>query len=202
MATKKANNETKFSDRKMMLLLYPDDPTHVKAMEIIKQSYDYACILHDRDYFTEEDEVKNPEHVAGTIKKPHWHIVIRLGNNARWNTAVASELGIGLNYIQSIRSMDNALLYLIHYNDGDKAQYDISEVKGNMKAKLKMLVNSDNKTEGEKIVDIIQYIKDYNGYIKVTDFAEYCATNGYWAEFRRSGAIFLKIIEEHNKKFC
>lgn len=194
-------SQEKFRKRYMNLLLYPEDPKHLEAIEKIKQSYDYAMILHERDIYTKEDEAKNSDNKEGTLKKPHWHVVLRFKNQV-WNTALAKDLGIGVNYIQEPRSFDNSLMYLIHYNDPDKVQYDISEVKGNITTKLKELINASNKTEGEKVVEIIQYIKDYKGYIKVTDFAEYCASNGYWSEFRRSGAIFLKIIEEHNKHFC
>ena len=98
----------KFRDRKLALLLYPDDPSHVEAMEKIKTSYDYVAILHDKDY-TED----------GEIKKPHWHVVLRFGN-ATWNSAVAKDLGIEQNYTEKVRNMNNAILYLIHYNDSDK----------------------------------------------------------------------------------
>ena len=36
----------------------------------------YAYILHDKDEYTEVDEQKNPEHKAGTLKEPHWHVVL------------------------------------------------------------------------------------------------------------------------------
>lgn len=59
----------------------------------------------------------------------------------------------------------------------------------------------NEKSEGEKVVDLIAYIKEYNGRLSITDFAVYCAKNGYWAEFRRSASILLKIIEEKNNYF-
>lgn len=47
----------KYRARVHMLLLYPDCESHVKAIEKIKQSYDYAMILHDKDC-DENGEVK------------------------------------------------------------------------------------------------------------------------------------------------
>ena len=40
----------------------------------------YEYILHDKDTWTEYDEAKNPEHVAGTLKEPHFHLVLVLFN--------------------------------------------------------------------------------------------------------------------------
>ena len=191
---------SKYRSRTHMLLLYPEDLTHLNAIEKIKQSYDYALILHDKDIFTVEDETKNQEHKAGTYKKAHYHIIIRF-NQAKWNTAISNELGIDLNYIEEVKNFNNALMYLIHYNDTDKTQYEINEVQGNLRNRLIETINKNEKNEGEKVADLIQFIKNHDSIITVTDFAEYCALNGYWAEFRRSGAIFCKIIEEHNNKY-
>lgn len=187
----------KYRDRKHMLLLYPEDATHMEALEKIRQSYDYAAVLHDRDYWTEEDEKKDSKHVAGELKKAHYHVVIRT-SNPTWSSALCKELGIAENYCEKPRGFESALQYLIHYNDIDKATYDIDEVFGPLKVKLVESINKTEKSEGEKVVELIAFIRDYDGPLKITDFAEYCAKNGYWSEFRRSGAIFCKIIEEHN----
>lgn len=194
-------SKDKYRSRVHMLLLYPDDKSHAEALEKIPYSYDYAMILHDKDYFTEEDEKKNPDHKAGQLKKPHYHIVLRF-NQAVWSTAICKALGIEHNYIEDCKRFDNALQYLIHYNDTDKAQYSIEEVKGNLRSKLVESINKVEKSEGEKVVELIQFIKDYDGKLTVTEFAEFCALNGYWGEFRRSGSIFCKMIEEKNLRDC
>lgn len=36
----------------------------------------YEYIYHDKDTYTEYDESKNPEHKAGELKVPHYHLVI------------------------------------------------------------------------------------------------------------------------------
>lgn len=55
-------SKEKYRSRVHMLLLYPDNEQHCQAVEKIKQSYDYAMILHNRDYFVDGDnagELKN-----------------------------------------------------------------------------------------------------------------------------------------------
>lgn len=176
----------KFRSRSHMLLLYPDNELHMSALDMIKTSYDYALILHNKD--TNED---------GELKKDHYHVVIRF-NQPKWNTALAKELSIELNFIQEVRKFENALQYLIHYNDKDKAQYSIDNVHGTLKTKLTESINKIEKSEGEKVTELLTYITEKKGILTITEFAHFCATNGYWAEFRRSGSIFCKIIEEHN----
>ena len=189
-------SKEKYRSRVHMLLLYPDNEQHVKAVEKIKQSYDYALILHDKDYFTEDTE----QHVRGELKKEHWHIVLRF-NQAVWSTAICKELGIEHNYIENVKRFDNAIQYLIHYNDSDKAQYTVEEVQGNLKQKLVESINKVEKSESEKVVELIEFIERQENRISIKAFASYCASQGYWSEFRRSATIFIKIIDEHNQRF-
>lgn len=179
----------KYRNRTHLLMLYPEDKTHMEALEKIKKSFDYACILHDRDI----DE-------NGNLKKLHYHVVLRCSNQ-QWNTALAKELGITENYFEEPRSFDNALLYLIHYNDSDKYQYSIDEVQGNLVKRLREKINSNEKTEGEKVSELIEFIESHERRISIKEFAKYCAVNGYWSEFRRSGAIFCRMLDEHNMNF-
>lgn len=188
---------TKFRDRKYMLLLYPDNESHCKAMENIAKNYDYCSILHDRDTFTKQDEEINPDHKAGKPKKAHWHIVLKF-KDAVWNTALAKDLGIEEKFIEKAKNLDRALAYLLHYYDTDKEQYCIEEVDGPLQVRLHEILNKEEKTEGEKVGELIEWITSRESRITVTEFARYCAVNGFWSEFRRSGAIFCKIIDEHN----
>lgn len=176
----------KYRSRTHLILLYPDCKEHIEALEKIKQKYDYAMILHDKDT-TEE----------GELKKEHWHIVIRFKDGV-WSTAICKELGIEHNYIEEVKRFDNALKYLIHYNDKDKYQYSLEEVSGSIKTRLTEIVKKEEKSEAEKVIEIIEYIESQNKRITIKAFANYCASQGYWSEFRRSASIFIRMIDEHN----
>lgn len=178
---------TKYRSRTHALLLYPDDLSHQNAIEKITQSYDYALVLHNRDVVPE----------SGELKKAHYHVIIRFSNQ-QWNSKLCKDLGITMNYCREVKNFDNALMYLMHYNDSDKAQYSIDEIKGNLKSRLKERISSINKSEGEKVVELFDYIDSNDKFISVKEFATFCAKNGYWSEFRRSATIFLKVLDEHN----
>lgn len=171
-----------YRSRSMGLLLYPEDPTHVEALERVK-AYPYGLIKHDMD----KDE-------KGEILKPHWHVVLRL-KNAVWNTALAKDLGISPQYIQQIRSEEAALEYLIHANEPEKYQYQISDVTGPLQRKLVDYLAKDDVPEGEKVLDMIKVLQEFPT-MSIKEFAIYCAASGYWDVFRRSAIVFIKIIEE------
>jgi len=177
----------KYRSRRFCILLYPlEDETHKKAYEYIKNNYDYASIVHNRD--------KNEE---GEIKKSHTHIVISFPN-AKWNSAVAEELGITPNYIEKCRSLDNALEYLIHFNDDTKEQYDIEEVQGNLKSQLKRIIANDGKDENEKALELTEFINTYPGPLNEFIFIQYVCSVGMWDVFRRASIIYLRLIDKHN----
>lgn len=180
----------KFKDRKFCLLLYPDNADHMDALEKIKQSYDYACVLHDKD--VDED---------GVIKKAHYHVVILAGKNAIWSTALSKNIGLDVNFIQQCRNVDRSLEYLIHFNEEEKHQYDLEEVKGTLKSRLSQLINTVGKGESDKVSELIEFIEGYEGHLTISTFSKHCASVGMWDVFRRAGTIFIKIIEEHNYKF-
>ena len=180
---------SKYRNRRHAVLLYPDCPSHVQALATIEKTYDHCYILHDKDL---NDD--------GSLKKPHWHVVISC-KHATWNTALAKELDIPLNYIQEIRNIDLMLEYLIHANEEEKHQYFLDDVKGtaNLKHQLKKSIEIDTLSEGDKVIELIEIIENADKEISISSFSRACAMMGRWDIFRRSGAIFLKMIEEKNK---
>lgn len=187
------NQEKSKKDRKFCGVWYPEDNSHCRALEYVIQNYKCAYILHDKDC----DEY-------GELKKPHWHVVFTLENGAspRYSSAIAKELEIEENYVQCCKKVDSALKYLIHIDNPEKYQYDVDEVYGELKIKLKEVMQKGSESEGERVNELLEYIVTRDEKITMLDFSRYCAINGYWDVFRRSGAIFIKIIDEHNNKYC
>lgn len=179
---------TKFRARTFCLILYDEDETHTKAIKKIKQSYDYAMICHDRD--TDD---------KGEVLKAHYHVVLKF-SNAKWNTALAEELGITENYIEEARNIKRALLYLIHFYDEDKFQYTTEDVTGPLKKKLVEYLRSEGKTESEKVLEILEEIENTDHEITYFAFCKHCASIGYYDVIRRSSSLITKVIDEHNRK--
>lgn len=180
----------KFRSTNFNLVLYEEDKTHMNALEKIKASYDYAFIVHDLDV----------DDSTGELKKAHYHVVIRF-KNAKWNTALAEELGITENYLQDCRSLKRSLLYLIHYYEPDKHQYDIELVQGPLKKRLKEFITNEGKSESEKVLEIFQEIDKCDYFIDYKIFVKHIAKIGYWDVLRRSSSIILRYLDLHNQEY-
>lgn len=187
---------TKERSRIWNMILYPEDPLHMKAIEYIRKEFQYVGILHGMDQWTEEDEKQNPEHKAGTFKKPHMHFVIRF-TQARWNTSLSDVLGVPINYMERCRSFDNSAVYLLHEGCDDKYQYDISELEGPLVPSVIKLL--ENANEDERVIKLVKLIST-SGYIHWEDLVIMACNNGLYADLRRMGYILGKIVEEHNLK--
>lgn len=173
--------------RNWALLLYPDCEEHMVALDrLANGDYDYIGILHDKDV---EDD--------GALKKAHYHICLRYPN-AVVKGSVARSLGIQENYLGKINNWKKATQYLIHYNDDDKYQYDISELIGSRHLIDELIKTlSTERDEVSKVIDIIDYV-DSSAEMSYTRLVRWSAENGCWDVLRRGGAIFCRVVEEHN----
>ena len=190
-------------DRKWRLLLYPEDPTHAACMKLLDEAgYKYAAILHDKDVhdgIPDEDD-ENTAGEIGTLKKPHWHVVIKTVN-AQYPTALAKELGITPNYFKTCKNFDKACTYLVHGDEkhSDKFQYDISEVFGPLAPHVAKLMQGDD--EGIKVIEIVKKIDSISGKANYRDMLLWACENGLYGEFRRLGNGIGYLIKEHNDSF-
>lgn len=174
---------SKLRSRLWNVLLYLDDPSHVFAMELIRANFNYVAILHDKD----SDE-------NGELKKPHLHVILKF-TQARWNTALADELGIKLNYMEKTGSWDSSARYLLHDGCDDKFQYDASELEGPLvPAVMKLLANDDENIRLMKILDLM----NGEGFLTLTQFTRMCCEAGLYADWRRMGYLGVRILDEHN----
>ena len=94
---------------------------------------DYCYIVHDKDVYTEADELKNPDHKEGRLKPAHIHLLLRFQDNQPQKLSnIAKWFKIPENFVQKIKSSWlNALSYQIHKNAPEKYQYDVSGVNCN-----------------------------------------------------------------------
>lgn len=182
--------------RNWCMVLYPEDSTHADCMEFLKrEGWQYAAILHDRDFW-EEGESEN--HVAGELKKPHWHVVICL-KNPQYRNGLAKELGIKPNYLEVCRGRDNALLYLVHDGYPDKFQYDTSDVFGSLAPNLEKLLLCED--EGERVMTILKILDSFPGLVTYRKLLEKAIENKLYGDFRRMGSGVRSLIEEHNMAY-
>lgn len=195
----------KVKTRKFVSVLYPDSDSYncQEVLHYVLENYDCAYILHDRDVWTDEDEKKNSEHKAGTLKKAHYHLVLRwVGMSPRYRGGLAKELKLPKESIEPVMadSIDGALLYLVHAGEKEKYQYDLSEVEGNLTDRLFSLLNyskEENPLE-EQLTEIMEYIECQPNKLKTAELLTFCIHRKYLTAYRKFSYQIHRILDEHN----
>lgn len=177
-------------------VLYPD-ATNYRCDDVINNiknlSYRFAMILHDDDYYTSNDDVD--ESLVGTQKKVHFHVVFFWDNSYQLGY-IAHKIGLPSNYLQKVASRNGAIQYLVHKNNPEKHQYNISDIVTNIeKLQSKYFSDDDCIMKASKI---LSYITSYPTYLTVTSVAEWSIQENCWDEFRRGQHLFTALINEHN----
>ena len=169
------------------VLLYPDNADHVAALEVIRSSFQYVGICHDKD--TNED---------GELLKPHYHLILKFPQ-ARWNSALADDLCIPINFFQRTRSFDNSGDYLLHENSPEKYQYDPDALEGPLAPLVLKRLASDD--ENLRALTLISLLDSTYSYISLREFMRLVCEKGLYSDMRRMGALVLRMLDEHNAQF-
>lgn len=112
----------------------------------------YAYILHDKD--TNED---------GTLKEPHYHIIIVTYNAKtvsavrRWFYGWVDKEGKDINTLgQACNDIYNAYDYLYHKNQPDKYQYDSDLIVSNNKGHFLGSADTDIDSATQMLFDLVK----------------------------------------------
>lgn len=154
------------------LELYPESDTlqfdtlfeKVKSVEFY--SCKYYAILHDKDVFDK----------TGELKKPHYHLLVKLDNAISIDKIIKSLLNERgtqeaiENDFSIVKSFKGMVRYLIHKDDSDKHQYDMNDIITNDR-NLSYYFNDNTIVENfQLITDIIKE----NKILTMRDLIYYC----------------------------
>lgn len=163
----------------------------------------YAYILHDKDIYTEEDEKKNSEHKAESLKEPHWHIYLQF-KDSQDTIYVAKWFNIAEQYVNKSGSghYEDMLLYLIHKNSCEKFQYGVNEVYSNFDYAKFIENNGILKPRIQELTDLIMEgtLREFNYYdfMTISEYQQYKSDILKAFEYRRdslyNGNRQLKVI--------
>lgn len=175
--------------RQYVAVLYEDDPSHVQALDEI-QRLPGAEWWYIRHYLDVKDDG------TGELKKPHWHVVLRL-KNPRHPDSLAASLGLAPNYLQVANKVSGAIRYLVHKDDSDKFQYPVSAVCTNASDVLRRAL-SDSLDDSTSARMILQFVQAQVACLSMSTLAFWCFENGCYAAFRRAYGMFRDVVREHN----
>ena len=191
MNKKKKKDRQKDKSREFLLMLYPDNPKHaflILALTADNSTYQSVGLLHDKDINLD----------TGELKKAHWHFYIRFVN-PRYITGVAKELDIEPHLIDFVESnfIEN-VKYFLHWNNPEKAQYNIDDLKGNLANLAKIKISELTVPVEMQCAELFNFINSFSGFCSYSTLYNYSLSLGYEKAVRRNVYHFKALLDAHN----
>lgn len=176
--------------RTFALELYPEDESHIITLNYIKNNFEYAYILHDKDIHEEDTE----EHKKGEKKKPHYHVIIAF-KNARTVDSIKKELN--LNYIMTCNFYAYTR-YLIHLGSPQKYQYSSNDIITNMSLRIENALKRDYNSEEQDARILLDFIfkKCNEGFLTFRMLTEYAIENDCLRELQKKSYFYNQFCDQ------
>ena len=178
--------------RNWTLLVYPEsapknwrtiiDDNHVQWIE---------SPLHDKD--------TNPD---GTIKKPHWHILIMYDGVKSYDQVESLTVKLKSPIPKRCESARGLVRYMIHLDNPEKFQYEKSEIIGHCGADVESFFEMTATNRLDKLKDITRYVLD-NHVTSFSDLVEYAITHDddWFTILADKNTLYInKLIDSEWKK--
>lgn len=190
--------------RYFRVLLYPDNPAHVAALEIIKDRY--------------KDDYVGIKHIGQDGDKDHYHLILWF-KNPRSTASVCRVLGFvdptdlpDDKFVRAIvksakrktdRQLKACCVYLTHKSAPEKEQYDISDLFGNsdyIEFTRKEIVKYDlhEIDMPDSVLGCLDFIRDQDDFIPASVFGRWLCNSPYFKA--HNNRIVWAALKEHNVK--
>lgn len=176
--------------------LYPEDDEHMKILDYIKQHFEYAYILHDRDIWEEEkvDEDGVTIHNPGEKKKQHYHVILNF-KNPRSLDKIKAELG--LKHLETCNFYFYSR-YLIHKDNPRKFQYNEDEILTNMKLRIHNALKRDYNSQEQDtriLLDFI-YSKTSQSSLTLRQLTDFAMENDCLLDLKKNINFYKYFIDD------
>lgn len=188
MPRKRGDGQGVKQDYKFLGVIYPDSESYnyFQVESAIKEYFSkWAFCVHDSDIDETGAPVKTHVHWVGVKKSgdgKHCPVPI---------STVSEKIGLEEHEIEFAKSERAAIRYLIHADDEDKYQYEITQIKCN----FSLLKYFKDRSAAMKSKIIYDYIKRERPSC-MSQVVDYVLDNNLYAEFRRGFAIWDTLIKE------
>jgi len=196
MATSVSVKRNDRKSRAWGFILYPDSPDDLTLFDQIESTH-IPCVvspLHDSDMWTAEDEAKNSEHKAGTLKKAHYHAMWVFDGPARLSQAQKLCEVFGdhcTKMIQPIGSISAMTRYFAHLDNPQKHQYDPAEIMAFNGASVTLQRALTPEETAQVVREIVHWCRERH-CVEYADLLEFSlAHNPDWAQVVMSRTIMI-----------
>lgn len=158
-----------------MLIFYPDSaPPEWPDLLSELHLRIWVSPVHDRDTWTAADQKRDKNHVKGTAKKPHYHLICEYEVQVDRETFL-NDFGFlnGPENVKVVKSLISMVRYLVHADDPDKAQYQREDVRIFGGAELDLVEQLGSHERHEALRAMRKFIRERK-IENYCDFVDYC----------------------------
>lgn len=158
-----ADKSTKDSrTRNWTIVLYPESaPANWKDILDELHIEWVQSPLHDKDVSAD-----------GEPKKAHWHILLMFGGVKAYEQIIELIEPLNCPSPQKCHNARSMVRYMAHLDDPNKAQYDISDIRGYGGVDIAEMLRPSSSERYSFIRDMMQFVKDHN-IIEFQDLMDY-----------------------------
>lgn len=199
MASKKSSGESygKGRTRSWTFMLYPTEgnpPAPSNWREILNDEHVQwiESPLHDKDVWTAEDELKDPTHKVGNLKKAHHHILLMFESVKSYEQVKKITDKLNAPIPQVCNGARGLVRYMAHLDDPGKAQYNVADIIGHGGADVAELLKPTATERHAMLREIRAFIWE-NRITEFADFMIYCDRERQdWSELMDDSAYITK----------
>lgn len=169
-------------DRKWELVLYPDSDSY----DVSSVLAGLVCVFDQWAYILHDSDVD----ADGNPKKPHYHFYGKCADKLT-ASGIAYRVHVPESACRVVSRWKGALRYLVHADNPEKHQYDVSDISANFP-----LAGIFTMSDDMQAVRIFAYISDTR-CTSVTTLTRWAIQNGYYSCLRRGFAIFSQLLREN-----
>lgn len=168
MAGKKSSGNTETRTRTWTFILYPESaPAHWRDILDEKHIEWIESPLHDKDF-----------NATGEPKKAHWHILLMFGGVKSYEQVKELTDALNAPIPERCHNARSMVRYMVHLDNPDKAQYNISDIKAHGGADVSEMLRPSSSERYTLIGDMISYIRK-NNVIEFQDLMDYALENEF-----------------------
>lgn len=167
MAVKKSSTVDSRA-RSWTFVLYPESAPENWRSIIDDQHIQWVeSPLHDKDI--------NPD---GTPKKPHWHILLIFEGKKSYEQIKEITDKLNAPIPQKTASARGLVRYMVHMDNPEKFQYNVSEIIGHGGADVSELLRPSSTERYSMIREMISFVRE-NNIVEFQDLMDYAASQRF-----------------------
>jgi hypothetical protein len=157
---------------------------------------------HCDDVWSESDEKKDSNHKAGTLKKPHWHVVLYYSSLKSCSQVIGDVSPLGVSYVERVRNIKTYNRYLCHMDNPDKAQYDTADIRLLNGAMCDLTPEMTRELMRQMRDEILHFI-DEKCITEYNELVYMCLNSHYeWLDYVETHTIFLQGVLGSKRHSC